>query len=92
MRKDLCAFSVSVFFIEESNWMLFFVYQVSEAGSVCLLSLLKKVCSLSLVKHAFLAVTILVRVPKPRSGSKYLDVLRSPQKLKMFWGPHSRAL
>ena len=34
--------------------MLFFVYQVSEAGSVCLLSLLKKkVCSLSLVKHAF---------------------------------------
>ena len=33
--------------------MLFFVYQVSEAGSVCLLSLLKKVCSLSPVKHAF---------------------------------------
>ena len=36
------------------------------------------------------ADTTLVRVPKPRIGSKYSGVLRSPQKLKMFWGPHSR--
>ena len=30
---------VLAFFMEESYWMLFFVYQVSEAGSVWLLSL-----------------------------------------------------
>lgn len=29
---------------------------------------------------------------KVHFGSKYSGVLRSPQKLKMFWGPHSRAL
>ena len=43
-------------------------------------------------KRAPFADTTLVRVTKPRFGSKYSGVLRSPQKLKMFWGPHSRAL
>ena len=33
-----------------------------------------------------------VHVTKPRFGSKYSGVLRSPQKMKMFWDPHSRAL
>lgn len=42
-------------------------------------------------KSPELADTTLVRVPKHRFGSKYAGVLRSPQKLKMFWGPHSRA-
>lgn len=30
-----------------------------------------------------------IHVPKPRFSSKYSGLLRSPQKLKMFWGPHS---
>ena len=34
-----------------------------------------------------LAGTILVYVPKPRFSSKYSDVLRSPQKLKLFGDP-----
>jgi len=33
------------------------------------------------------AATILAHVPKLRFSSKYSDVLRSPQKLKIIWGP-----
>ncbi len=36
------------------------------------------------------ADTILVYVPKPRFSSKYSDVLRSPQKLKLFGVPIQR--
>jgi len=35
----------------------------------------------------FFAGKPLVRVPKPRSGSKYSGQHRFPQKLKLFWGP-----
>ena len=34
----------------------------------------------------------IVCASKLRFNGRYMDVLRSPPKLKMFWGPHSRAL
>lgn len=34
------------------------------------------------------ADTTLIHVPKPRSGSKYSGVLRSPQELEIIEGPN----
>lgn len=46
----------------------------------------------SRTKRAPFADTTLVRVPKPRFGSKYAGVLRSPQIKNVLWTPQSCVL